>query len=260
MSYKYRWILAMLGCGLIILFGYFYAIQPGLTRLTLLRKLKKDLLSELVNVTQLNSRLVHLPASKSAIERKATDWLTDLFTQLWLNDLKVKSIEMGFDSEHEVFAQLRVQGDFKNIFSFVHTLPLRYSITDFNYQLENNDYLFFMKIMASATENIEINQYATLALASIGNPFCHEKERPNIHSAEMDKQLLGLTSIQQIKMKGYIRQEKRIAALLLLPNGELFTAELGWILGQEQAELIDIQSNHVLFKLPNNKKILLSKS
>jgi hypothetical protein len=91
--------------------------------------------------------------------------------------------------------------------------------------------------------------------------FIHEKGLKNYMLIEQSKKLYAETSLnqqlQKIKYIGYLAQDRRKCAMLLLPSGAVRDVQAGAEVGIGGARVVSVSAEKVILVLPDNQLVTI---
>lgn len=101
-----------------------------------------------------------------------------------------------------------------------------------------------------------------LVLCLAHNIFVHEKGLKEYMLIEQAKKLSAEVSVkqqlEQVKFVGYLIQDKRRCAILMLPSGEVRDVLVGAEIGMAGARVASVSEDKVILVLPDNRLVTLS--
>ncbi len=261
--YRFRWLLASLLFCLLVLIVSGYMIIP---QYQFVVKLKSQILENQHQLYLLKSKLTknsqrktdHLLTEKNNFRNNYFNDFIDIFAALAVVEQRSGAVISEINKQQILHLsqvkgeklQLIVRGNFLQIRRFIAELfHQSILILNFNYQgVEPNeklvmDILIINDFLFSASPDIVYKH----------NPFCLAK---NIFPASFinDQTYLLSVPLMQIKMVGYIRQEKNAKAVLSLANHTVFLIEENSIIGKERGRVIKILPDQILLLI--NSKII----
>lgn len=268
MKYAYRWWYVSGMVLIIALGGYLFAVKPGLARIARLNKIENRLGTDLLYAKQLSASLQgRAQPKKISLPRTQTEWLSDLFTQVYLSGLIVQSLsvlprEPG-DAQGGIVVKLKAQGHFPRLMAFVTALGrLDYpaAVMDFSYGIvEQDQFLFTARILMLGARPLHTtpDPFRQGSLP-IKTPFC-AAAKTLVSRAQDEKITTHTLPVRMLKMVGYFEQSERRQAILSLPGHAVVAVSLGEVLGKEGGRVTEIKPDQVLITLPDQQSIMLAR-
>lgn len=243
MTYPYRWYLASLFSGIILLFGYGYDLKPIWNELHTQKINEKTMASELTHLHALLSSNRHDRLVKQENFSNQTDHMQvipALVAIVRLQGLHLQSIQ-----EQAPLLHLVVRGNFNQLVAFTFMLANDAAMMIRDFELGETDDKQLQMTLTMRVENKIISfDNSFINTMHLQNPFCGMN-----HSTTQDlatsSNVLSSISLHQIKMVGYIHQGDRSAAMILLPNETTMSIAQGFILGAERGVVTQIQHNQI---------------
>jgi hypothetical protein len=165
------------------------------------------------------------------------------------NGLSIQSIKV-VSTDEAMMIHFIAQGQFQPLYSFIFSLERDIHLSDIQHfscsvtkqQLQIQADILLHK---SATQPL-LTTTRSHALR-VDNPFC---SGTNINGWAHSSPLTHVqsTPVRLMKMVGYLHQEQRTQAFILLPNTDLVAIYRGSVLGEEHATVTDIQPDRVELK------------
>jgi Tfp pilus assembly protein PilO len=263
MHYKNRWIYAFAISFVMAGLGFFYGIKNDLHDLIAMQQTERTLKSKFL-VSSNSTDLHRLDRSIVRDNRGRFTLETDFLSNVWYSadqsGLTIKSstystAESNLKAE-DLAMHVVAEGNFQQLTTFLFALNQKtYTvlITDLLCKAKQQSLTIVMDIIL--VKMILPDSKDDKPPSQILNPFC----LPEGMQVKSNADSLKITPLIQIKMVGHLQQGKRQYALLLLPDNNLISVQPGLVIGKEQAVITQIQSNRILFLLPNHTYFTLNK-
>jgi hypothetical protein len=260
MQYKYRWIHAIVITLVIFMLGFFYTLQPDLEQLANLRKREAHLVQRLaMHKKIIKQKIIKIDRMAKENSPSAQDarphFLADIVALVHLHGLIIQSMKMVPLLSDAITLHLVLKGNFQQAMSFAFALskPVYPAfILDFSYQVsEKNKVILTMKVlMLDGNRQIDDPQEI---LSPLHNPFCFGRSANELDSKNEENKRAS-TPLTQLKMVGYLQQDFRCQALILLPTNAVIAVVVGSILGLEHGNVIAVTKDHVVVELPDKRR------
>lgn len=243
--YQYRWVYAGMVFIFILVFGFFYDIKPLKNQLNHLTKNKNQLTKQL-SMLRISEKNKTKPPSFTII--KPSESMTQFLELVHGSGITLVAMHAGeTDSTNFNF-----KGDYLQLSSFMlnaHQQLPALLIKNFSYEVADQNKLM-LSIQVEFAQMIEAQTRQPIQKKLAHNPFCQTA----FISANLQKY-----SVKQLKMVGFLQENERQAALILLPDHQMILAQVGTYLGKERGLVRAINNQQVLILLSHQNKFILKK-
>lgn len=271
MHYKYRWLYALVGSISILTTGFFYFIQPDLTKLAKVKLTRERLLKETAMMQwRAKQKTPVKRASAPGVSLGQTDMASmpypALLALIQASGLMVRQITalswqvvQGVDAEKR---HIVLEGHFQQTAFLISTLAKQEKpviLADFSYKTAEKGRLVLSMDILLPKMNLGDFQEASSQREityPLSNPFCLDDEASALSHDDSASRAKTL-SIEQFNMVGYWQQGGRKQALLLLPTGALMAVERGVVLGKDQGVVTAVDQDHLTIVLPDHRQFSL---
>jgi len=153
-------------------------------------------------------------------------------------------------------AHLVLQGSFNQISSFInHLAAYPVMILNFHYEQIQQQYSLVLYILI--VSNIFLPTVSSMTTNQLGyNPFCNQS-RWNASSDLNQLEKLRSVSLKQLKMIGYFSMGLRHRAIMSSINQMTFSLAKGDLIGKEQARVLEVSRDRVVFLLSNQEHVMM---
>jgi hypothetical protein len=256
--YQYRWWLAIfLGVSLCLV-DYIYQLRPLMIKLQELSAAEIVLREKLTAVKNISKKLSSkhelIQATNNASKNKLNR-MDALLVFMQSSGLNVEAINIEND-----FIHLLLKGDYQQLFFLIDKLSQQHNfvtLKNFSYKaLENNLLITLVVSLEGDGLNKNITHKQT-TIKNRFNPFCSTYSMDKWLERDDGKEIFQ-TPLAEIKMIGCLQLGERKQALLLFPNGAMKTVESGFVLGAEKGRVMEVDKDHVVVKLKDQKMFVLA--
>ncbi len=259
MHYQYRWLYAIVLNLMLTAAAYYYDMRDKFMRVAELQQTENEIRTKFVGVKSLANPKWIQPPKLSSVETSELTSVSALVNLAHINGLSIQAIKVVSTDEARMIHFI-VQGQFQSLYSFIFTLEREANLAEIQHfscgltQQQQLQMQADILLHNSVTPSFTTTRSHSL---KIDNPFC-ASTHINGWAQGFSLTQMQSTSIRLMKMVGYLHQEQRTQALILLPNTDLVAIQKGSILGKEQATVTDIQPNLIKVELQNKSQYRIS--
>lgn len=259
MLYQHRWILSLLLFSIISSFSYFYILSPRWIALTHLQADEKKLTNELLMLNLLKAQQPHLTQNNGNRYQSPMQMLSELVALIHRYHLSMQSIvQMHTALCHKcMLTHVILQGNVDQLINFL--LELRQEngmlIEEFSSKVINlNQITVIADIIQLNSKIAKKNNGKNVNIKEFQHLFCLGKDR--FFDQPM---LLKMVPLAALKFMGFMQWNNHRQAILQLPNRTIESVAINAIVGKEHARLTKIDTQQIVFVLPNHKTWIINR-
>lgn len=255
--YQWRWIYLAIINSLLLAMSCVYDFQPMLAQINELNQREVILIKKLSIEKSLHKKHQR---SKNKVLAKKTIWskIQDINARAHITGLQIRSMNF-LPSKNAAYVRLHLvaEADFAQWYAFIlHLQKLDHyiSIQDFSCKLNEKNKLVFISYMLLYDNHVYPSYVKYAESKGVHNLFC---VLDSVFAETSDSVDLYSVPIQQIKMVGYLQDQRHHQALILLPNQMMLSVMTGMRIGKERAKIIEIHKDKMIATFPDAKRIEL---
>lgn len=264
-KYRFRWVSASFLGVVLFLAGYIYILRPEFIQLALLKQTEVEL-NKILKDLQAQKPIKEIKKSDESFkEKRAINLASDisiLAERMRFNGLTVHGLDVLEGNERNrllAFVHAEVEGGVTSLMSFLDSIsspsPLLIMLLDFHFR-PGKENIFVLDMNFLLTREQFFQQFFDGPgswAKNMNNVFCPTHgEMTVIHRSSQQEALS--TSVNHMKMTGYVCQGNQVEAFLRLPNEHLISVKPGSLLGKERGVVSAISPERLEVHLSDGRK------
>jgi hypothetical protein len=247
--YRYRWIYVILLVFLIFCSAYYFDIKNIIQEQEHLT-FKAAYLQRERKIRLESEKILQSTATQSAHDNNDINEISRLIDESELQLDGITNLTGQSDSSSGAVYKVTLRGDYNQLLKYLTLIGGReseYKIKDFSFAIDESNLILTSLLILYESRNGDEFVPSTSGFYLATNPFCGADQ---ISGA--DKKASQQFSVNEMRLIGTATVAGKLAAVILLPNGVVFSIQRNDLLGSEGGKVIAINEGSVTLSMPDH--------
>jgi hypothetical protein len=247
--YRYRWIYVILLVFLIFCSAYYFDIKNIIQEQEHLAFKAADLQRERKNRLK-SEKSLQSTVTQSAHDNNDINEISRLIDESELQLDGITNLIGQSDSSSGAAYKVSLRGDYNQLLKYLTLIGGReneYKIKDFSFAIDERNLIVTSLLLLYESRNGDEFVPSPSGFSLATNPFCGADQ---IEGA--DKKVSQQFSVNEMRLIGTATVAGKLAAVILLPNGVIFSIQRNDLLGSEGGKVVAINERSVTLSISHH--------